>query len=143
MKEKVKEVLNKQKLGVLATTGDIYPCTSLVAVSHSQDLKVALFATLRNTRKYINIQNNPDVTILVDNRTNTEEDFEHAVALTIMGRAQEIASEQVDEYRELFLAKHPSLRTFVDDPDCALISLIVSKYVYVSQFQEITEVDMS
>jgi hypothetical protein len=43
----------------------------------------------------------------------------------------------------LYLQKHPNLREFISDPNCALMEIKVDKYMLVSRFQEVMELDMS
>ena len=85
LKNKVKKLLIKQKLGVLATQGDVYPYNTLVGYAFTKDLRFILFATMRHTRKYRNIINHHNVSMLIDNRTNRVSDFKDAVALTVAG----------------------------------------------------------
>lgn len=70
LKNKIKELLDKQKLGVLATQGEKYPYNTLVAYAFSEDLRYIFFATMKHTRKYTNLMKHPHVSILIDSRTN-------------------------------------------------------------------------
>ncbi len=86
LKNKIKELLDQQKLGVLATQGGKYPYNTLVAYTFSEDLRYIFFATRKHTRKYNNIMKHHHVSMLIDSRTNNVTDFEDAVALTVMGK---------------------------------------------------------
>ena len=138
----INEMLNSQRLGVLATYGSEYPYTSIVGFVATDDLSCILFATFRDTRKYRNIMADPHVSILMDNRSNKVEDFSNAQALTILGTAREVCNNQKNELMDLYLQRNPYLRDFVSDPNCALIQVKVDKYILVSRFQEVMELDI-
>ena len=142
IKRDIRGILNSQQLGVLATYGSEYPYTNIVGFVATDDLRHIVFATFRNTRKYGNIQTNPRVSILMDNLSNSAEDFSNAQALTILGTAEEVCKDKEHETTNLYLQKHPNLREFVLDPSCALIKIKVDKYILVSRFQEVMELDI-
>lgn len=139
LKNKVKELLIKQKLGVLATQGDIYPYNTLVGYVFTKDLRFILFATMRHTRKYENIVSHPNVSMLIDNRTNHAGDFKDAVALTVTGKTVRVKKSLKTKYRRLFLKRFPRLKEFIYDPDTSIIPLRVDKYIFVQRFREVLE----
>ncbi|MBE3137944.1 MAG: pyridoxamine 5'-phosphate oxidase family protein [Thermoplasmata archaeon] len=89
-KEQIHELFTKQRFAVLATQDGKKPYTSLVAFSTTEDLSYLIFATLRRTRKYTNIMKNKTISMLIDNRENLSSDIKQAIAVTIMGTANEI-----------------------------------------------------
>ncbi|MFC1713318.1 pyridoxamine 5'-phosphate oxidase family protein [Candidatus Poribacteria bacterium] len=135
-------MLRSQQLGVLATYGSEYPYTNIVGFAADYDLSYILFATFRDTRKYENIQSDSHVSILMDNRSNSAEDFSSAQALTALGTAQEVCKDDEHDFMSLYLQKYPNLREFISDPNCALIKIKVDKYIMVSRFQEVMELNM-
>lgn len=142
IKRDISEMLNSQQLGVLATYGSEYPYATIVGFVTTDELNYILFATFRDTRKYGNIQINPRVSMLIDNRTNRLEDFSDAQALTILGTVEEVCETEEHELTSLYLQRHPHLREFISDPNCALIKVKVDRYILVSRFQEVMELDM-
>jgi len=139
----LKELFATQKLAVLATQEPEQPYLSLMAFAATEDLSTLIVATYRGTRKYRNIINAPRVTLLVDSRTNRAQDFAEALAVTILGEAREVALAEKSLFLELFLRRHPQLRDFATQPECALIKVKVSKYLAVRRFQEVLELDMT
>ena len=139
IKEKITNLLFQQKLAVLATRDEKRTHSSLIAFAYTKDLKYIIFATSKDTIKYENIQKYPHISLLVDNRKNSQKDFEDAVALTVMAKGTTI-EKQV--YLDLYLARFPDLKEFLEDPQTALILLKVQKYMYVFRFQEIVELKM-
>ena len=138
MRDRIRELLVSQKLAVLATQKDEQPYNCLVAIAGTADLKDLLFSTSRSTRKYNELKHNPRVSILIDNRSNKESDFDRAVAITAIGRAMEAQGVDRDNLANIYLEKHPNLVNFVDSPDNALIRIAVEKYV-ISGFKDVWE----
>lgn len=141
--EKIKVVLNTQLFGVLATNGIDYPYCTMVGFASSEDYSEIIFATIRDTRKYKNLNKESRVSILIDTRTNNIIDIQDAVALTVLGNAFEINDDQYKEYQSLLLRKHPYLREFIVTPNCAIIKVIIDKYILVSKFQNVIELELS
>jgi len=139
IREKITNLLFQQKLAVLATRDEKRTYSSLIAFAYTKDFKYIIFATSKDTIKYENIQKYPHISLLVDNRKNIQKDFEDAVALTVMAKGTTI-EKQV--YLDLYLARFPDLKEFLEDPQTALILLKVQKYMYVFRFQEIVELKM-
>jgi nitroimidazol reductase NimA-like FMN-containing flavoprotein (pyridoxamine 5'-phosphate oxidase superfamily) len=135
----LRNLLNTQRLGVLATHNPEGPHTSLVAFAATNDLKNLLFATTRSTRKYANLVVNARVAMLVDNRSNDVSDFRKAMAVTATGRAREVPEHLLEKFLAVYLNKHPYLRDFVAAPTCALLRIEVDKYSAVNRFQNVVE----
>jgi heme iron utilization protein len=133
------ELFSEQKLAVVATQGQGGPYGNLVAFLVSPDLRSLIFATPKATRKFSNMIQYPMVAFVIDNRSNNEDDFFQAVAVTAIGSASELRSHERDSFLELYAMKHPNLREFASDPRCALIKIDVEKYTCVFRFQNVLE----
>lgn len=138
----LKALFESQYLAVLATSGDGRPYTSLVAFATAEDLKRLYFATGRSTRKYENLCAEPQVALLIDNRSNRASDIAHAMAATVIGTAGEINKDSRNAIRDLFLAKLPHLEEFVDAPSIAFIQVAVARYSVVDRFQNVREMEI-
>ncbi|NIN52855.1 MAG: pyridoxamine 5'-phosphate oxidase family protein [Nitrososphaeria archaeon] len=139
-KKKIKELLNKQTLAVLATIGVEGPHTSLVAFSATEDLKQIVFSTGKATRKSTNLKRNPQVAVLIDDRTNKVRDFRDASVVIARGLAYEVGKK--GKLLDLYLQKHPHLVDFVDKPSRALFSVKVKKFDLVTRFQHVLEMEL-
>jgi heme iron utilization protein len=139
-KEIVQSLLTSQRLAVLSTQMSGRPYSNLIAFAATEDLKYIFFATGRATRKYANLTADPWVSLLIDNRSNQEKDFDEASAVTVLGTVEEALDSDREEYLQLYLKKHPYLEEFVTAPTCALIMVKVEKYIVVTQFQEVREI---
>jgi uncharacterized pyridoxamine 5'-phosphate oxidase family protein len=122
-------LFESQKLAVLATESNGKPHNCLVAFAHTDDLKHLLFATRRDTRKFRDVATNPNVSILIDNRSNGEEDFEKAIAVTAKGIAHELGSLESGQFIEIYIARHPYLKSFIADDDVAILKIEISEYL--------------
>ncbi len=129
-----------QKLAVMATSEGGRPYLSLMAFGASPDLQHLVVATDRGTRKYRNLKADPQVALLMDNRTHQPE-LEAAVAVSARGRATEVEAGDRGPWLELYQAKHPELAGFAAAPECALIKVRVESYL-VSRFREVKELPM-
>ena len=133
------ELFSQQKLAVLATQGKNGPYGNLVAFLASPDLRSLIFATPKATRKFSNMIECPMVAFVIDNRSNSLDDFFQAVVVTAIGRASELKSPDRELFLELYGRKHPNLRDFASDPGCALMKIDVEKYTCVFRFQNVLE----
>ena len=139
LQTQIRDLLQHQSLGVLATSAAGHPYTTLVGFAATADMRELLFATHRSTRKYANLSGDKRVSLLIDNRSNRAEDFRLAAALTAFGTAREVFAEEQAELKRAFLAKHPMLKEFVSSPGCALCRISVQRYSLVRRFQDVME----
>jgi nitroimidazol reductase NimA-like FMN-containing flavoprotein (pyridoxamine 5'-phosphate oxidase superfamily) len=139
LRKMVQELLVSQGLAVLATHGAAGPHASLVAFAVLDDLRHLVFATERNTHKFANIAADPHVALLVDNRSYPAADLMEATAVTATGRACEGQGKQREQLADLLLRKHPTLKSFVAAPGCALVMVDVDTYQVVTRFRAVVE----
>jgi heme iron utilization protein len=133
--EELAAILQRQPLAVLSTRWGDQPYSNLVCFAASEDLSYISFATNRNTRKYLNLQTEPRVSFLIDNRSGAPDDIRRATATTALGVAREVNEEEKRPSGEAYLRKHPDLRTFVTDPETALFIVHIEKYITVTSLQ--------
>jgi nitroimidazol reductase NimA-like FMN-containing flavoprotein (pyridoxamine 5'-phosphate oxidase superfamily) len=141
IRELLKKLFGKQRLAVLATSLTDAPgtYTSLVGFAATEDLSRLVFATMRGTRKHANMLACPQVSLLIDSRTNRAQDFQEAEAVTVLGSAREMQGPERDALQAVFLAANPHMEDFVCAPDCALMCVEVARYYHVCRFQQVTE----
>ena len=139
----LRTLLRTQPLAVLATQRGGHPYSSLVAFAASEDLRRVVFVTSRATTKYGNLSEEPYVSLLIDSRTHSVEDFTTGAAVTVLGRAAEIGDKQRSELLEGFLRKHPHLEAFARSPSTALCGVEVETYILVTRFQHVVEMKVS
>ena len=135
----LKKLLTTQHLAVLATAQGGHPYTSLVAFVASEDMRHLAFVTGRATTKYRNMIETPDVSLLIDSRTHSVEDFTAGAAVTVLGRVTETVDKESSVLLAAFLRKHPQLESFVQAPTTALCDMDVHRYVLVTRFQHVVD----
>jgi nitroimidazol reductase NimA-like FMN-containing flavoprotein (pyridoxamine 5'-phosphate oxidase superfamily) len=142
MLDLIRNLLESQRLAVLSTQNRGQPYSNIVAIAATDDLRHLLFATTRATRKYANLMADSRVAVLVDNRRNDPADFVEAAALTALGKAWEVQGAERQQFLQVYLKKHPYLEDFVASPTCALLRIRVDKYIMVTRFQEVREIQI-
>ena len=135
--QRIAALLASQPLAVLCTRGQRVHA-SLVAIASAEDLRRIFFATPRTTEKYTNLVADPDAALLVHNASGTPEDFQNAMAVTIVGKTQEVGPEAAAYFDDIYLARHPALADFVTAAGTARMALSVEVYRLVRQFQQVT-----
>jgi uncharacterized protein YhbP (UPF0306 family) len=142
LREKISSVFASQSLAVLATQKDGQTYANLVSFAATEDLRILLFATSRSTRKFSHILDSPQVALLIDNRTNSIADFRDAVAVSALGKATVVEGAEKEHLSPVYLAKHPHLTDFINTPNQALLKVVVCKYILVSHFQRVLELNI-
>ena len=138
-KNALRELFRFQKLCVLSTLNERHPYVNLIGFYVNDNLDEIVFATYRSTRKFSNISENSNVSVLIDSRSNRDADFQTAIAATAIGVAEEVTGIDRDRLQSLFLKKHPLLHDFVTSPSCALMRINVERYILVNKFQNVVE----
>jgi nitroimidazol reductase NimA-like FMN-containing flavoprotein (pyridoxamine 5'-phosphate oxidase superfamily) len=141
--ERLDALNQRERHAVLSTDAKGRPYTSLVTFALLPGCAGAIFATPKETVKYRNILENPHVALLIDNRSNREEDLMGAEAITIIGRARPVRrGKKWKELTRILVEKHPALSGFVRSPSTALVLIEISHCIHVSQFQTVTRWDI-
>lgn len=136
----LRKLLADQRLAVLATREeDGQPYANLMAFVASDDLRTILLVTGRYTRKYANLIADPRVALLIDSRSHQASDIHEAVAVTVLGDAEEVSGAERERLLPVYVARHPHLQEFASSPSCALFRVRVRSYYLVRRFQEVTE----
>lgn len=137
----VRTLLADQRFAVLATQGGDAPYASLVAFAITPDLRYLLFPTRAGTRKFTNLEANRQVALLVDNRSNSDEDYRNAATLTVIGTVGVETGPEADAGRVLLRARHPALAGFLAEPDCRIAAVGVAEYLLVTRFEAVVRLD--
>ncbi|MFH1626185.1 MAG: pyridoxamine 5'-phosphate oxidase family protein [Pseudomonadota bacterium] len=128
MLEKMKSLLQKKDMCVLATTSGGKPHCSLMAYVTDEDCREVYMVTHRTTKKYANVIENPSISLLID--TRGEEDRSHAQALTVDGVFQRIENEQEMGFAMARLLKaHPHLGEFAEHPDADILRIKITSFL--------------
>ena len=129
--DKMKELVRSNNTCVLATTQGNKPHCSLMVYVVDEACGEIHMATHRDTTKYRNLKQNPNVSLLIDTRAeNPGEDRREAKALTVAGKFRNIEDE---EERRNILKKmmkvHPHLKDFLEDTGVVLFSVKIESFL--------------
>lgn len=131
MIEKIKELSQAKDICVLATVSEKGPYCSLMAYAVNENAQEFYMATLRSTKKFANIENNPNVSLLIDSRETVPRS--RATALTVSGQCEPIPYNDpkrqsiIDE----LLAKHPHLKTILNQPEAEILCVKAESYLFL------------
>ena len=132
MIEKIKSFAHGKDICVLATVSEIGPYCSLMAYASDENAVEFYMTTSRMTKKFSNIEKNPNVSLLIDSRETIPRT--QAQALTVTGKC-EILSES-DPKRQIIkqklLKKHPHLKTILEKNDSEILCVRVESYLYLN-----------
>jgi len=142
VRKTVSELLSEQKVAVLATDADSQPYATLVGFIADEKIEHIYFFTTRATRKYAALCGNPRVALLIDNRSNQSRDFREAMAVTALGKAEEVDKEAHSGMVREYLRKLPHLEEFANSPTSAMVRISVRAYYLVTRFQHVMELHL-
>lgn len=123
--EEIVQFVLDNDLCVLATSLDDMPLASLMAYLAEEDLRYLYMATPRQTHKWRNINRNPNLAVLIDDReTALSVDRGSTRAVTIGGVHVPVDEQEdkADILRRL-AARHDHLRDFLALPEMEVIRL--------------------
>ncbi len=128
MHKKIRDLIQAKDTCVLATVSGNIPHCSLMAYLPGEECREIYMITQKKTKKYENLTQNPQVSLLMDTR---EKDHgprrNQAKALTLNGQFQRITDEgQKNSIRSRFLKKHAHLKKLINHPDAEIFYVRVS-----------------
>jgi nitroimidazol reductase NimA-like FMN-containing flavoprotein (pyridoxamine 5'-phosphate oxidase superfamily) len=129
MLPKMKRMLKEKDICVLATVSGNQPHCSLMAYVAAADGREIYMMTLRDTKKYKNLTQNPAVSLLIDTR---EDDVgpqkSRAKALTVNGIFQRVDREKQARIRPRLLRRHPHLRDLFAKGEAEIFAVRVESF---------------
>ena len=138
--ECIRGLVEEEPFAVLCTQGDGQPYGSVVAFAFDHDLNSFVFATPRATRKFRLLSHCARVALVVDNRGRFPGDLMKVSAITVTGKAQQIApGPEFEASTRLLTARHPYLQSFVASPSTALFRVDAVRFLHVTRFQEVRQ----
>lgn len=130
MIQKMKDIVKKNDLCVLATVSEGKPHCSLMTYITDDECSEIFMISHKQTKKYGNLTANPMVSLLID--TREEERGQKRIdlkALTVVGEFQAIKDQTK---RSLihgnFLKTHPHLTDFLNDPGAEIFSIKIKSF---------------
>ena len=118
-------LLGQEDLCVLATASQEGPHCSLMAYICNQACTELYMVTLKETRKFENLQGNEMVSVLIDNRLASP-DRDTMQALTLRGRFRPLSDPPtLADVRRRFLSRHPHLTTLATSDGACFFAIAI------------------
>lgn len=125
------EILLNNSILVLATQGDSGPHTSLMTYACSRDGRNIYMVSSKSSHKWINMQKNPQVSLLIDDRDGKLADRRAEIkALTITGRFHEVSDPAEEkEIMKQIAGVNPAIASFFSGPQCGIVDIKVESFL--------------
>lgn len=133
--EKMKALVRKKNVCVLATVSDNKPYCSLMAYITDDACKEIYMVTHKNTTKFNNLQKNPSVSLLIDSRETQPR--ANAQALTIDGVFIPLIDEDKKQnIRDRMLESFPHMKNFLHHPESEIIRIKINSFLLLDGLTE-------
>ena len=131
IREKIRTVLREQGTCVLATASENRPHCSLMAYASNSSCDEIYLMTLKDSRKYQNMCENPAVSLLMNTRQESfQSDPTESLALTLSGRFDRTMTDrEKEQIREKLSRKHRGLQDFLENPEGEPVRIIIESYL--------------
>jgi nitroimidazol reductase NimA-like FMN-containing flavoprotein (pyridoxamine 5'-phosphate oxidase superfamily) len=139
----VERLFAEQRLATLATMSAEAPYCNLVAFTPSDDLQAIFFVTPRTSTKYVNITQNPNVSLLIDSRTQSGVDPQAGMAVTALGSVVQNPGQDIETLKGIHAARHEHFKDFIYSPDCALLQVRVQRYILVNRLRDVIVLEIA
>ena len=135
MLEKMKALVRKKNICVLATVSGDKPYCSLMAYITDITCEEIYMVTHKNTTKFNNLQKNPSVSLLIDSRETQPRS--KAQALTIDGVFIPFTDEdEKQNIRDRMLESFPHMKDFIHHPESELIRIKINSFLLLDGLTE-------
>lgn len=128
------EFMQRHPLAVLSTVNnENKPESALVGIAVSTKLEI-IFDTVRHTRKYANMNQHPEVSLVIGWNDETTIQYE--------GKVRELGNEKKDdEYREIYYKIYPEGRNRLANWPGLVHFVIEPKWIRYSNYNEPVSID--
>jgi nitroimidazol reductase NimA-like FMN-containing flavoprotein (pyridoxamine 5'-phosphate oxidase superfamily) len=142
MIDRMKALVKQQNICVLATVAGSKPYCSLMAYICNDRCDEIYMVTHKQSRKYMNLKENPAVSLLID--TREESPRSQASALTVTGKFEKVESSRKKlNIRTKLLAVHPHLKDFSQHPDAEILRIRIESFLLLNGVEDAYFEDVS
>jgi nitroimidazol reductase NimA-like FMN-containing flavoprotein (pyridoxamine 5'-phosphate oxidase superfamily) len=130
MLEKMKNLVKKNDLCVLATVFNGKPHCSLMSYLSDEEVRKIYMVSRKETQKFLNLIQNPEVSLLIDTREDERGQQRSDIkALTATGEFQPIDDPvKLNHVLSRFRKQFPHLTVFLDDPQSEIFSIRLKSF---------------
>jgi nitroimidazol reductase NimA-like FMN-containing flavoprotein (pyridoxamine 5'-phosphate oxidase superfamily) len=130
MLQKMKSFLKERDLCVLATCAGGKPHCSLMAYMTDETVETVFMATLRDTQKFKNVSENPQISLLVDDRGDEGCTKADTQALTVSGTFEPMEDPAARGAVLVRMAeKHPHLDGLLKHPEVEVLRIRLEAFL--------------
>ena len=130
--EACKSMVKENNFCVLSTSKDNLTNSSLMLYLADADGTRLYMVTLKGSMKYFNMEENPEISLLIDTREHMLDPEAQVKALTVYGRATIINDQKRGlEIIEKLVERHPSLRALAEMEDAYVVQVDVRSFLYL------------
>ncbi|NDL67519.1 pyridoxamine 5'-phosphate oxidase family protein [Anaerotalea alkaliphila] len=126
----IESMVRNHSLCVLCTEGGGKPYASLMTYLPGDAPWVLYMVATRNSRKYRNLLENPNVSVLIDTRQDVAEapggDIQSA---TMEGTFKATETEEERKLKERFAVSHPELGDILQESGCVVFQVRLDSYL--------------
>lgn len=131
--DQVKDVLQDNTLCVLCTATRGNPHCSLMTYTLGDTLRMVYMVSLRDSRKYKNLLENPNVSLLVDNRQGLRFPSEdRVVSITFEGVFQHLDEDESARVSSRLANAHRELDEILRNPDCVIFGIRLTTFLMLN-----------
>ena len=135
MLKEMKTLAKEKNICVLATVAGDKPYCSLMAYVTDENCEEIYMVTLRDTRKYKNLTENPAVSLLIDTREKSPRS--EAKALTMEGVYSKILSEEKrKKVQAKLLHVHPHLADLINHSEAEILCIEIGSFLMLKGLQD-------
>jgi general stress protein 26 len=125
-----KEMIKENSFCVLSTCRDNLPNSSLMQYVRNEAGTEIYMLALKASSKCVNILNNPNVSLLVDTRSESAAGGDGIKALTAYGLAEIIGDEAAaQKLKERLVEINPGLAVISESPDACVIKVKIESFL--------------
>lgn len=131
MLDRMKDLVKRKDICVLATVAENKPHCSLMAYVTDDDCREIYMVTGRETTKFKNMTDNPLVSLLIDTREeHAGSRRPEAQALTVSGIFEHVVDEKRQRtIEQKLLERHPHLSAILEDEGAEIICVRIQSFL--------------
>lgn len=127
-----KSMVKENNFCVLSTCKDNLTNSSLMLYLSDADGTRLYMVTLKGSIKYFNMEENPEVSLLIDTREHMLDPEAQVKALTVYGRSTIINDKKLGlEIIEKLVERHPSLQALAEMEEASVVQVDVRSFLYL------------
>ncbi len=101
----IRELLLKTKLAVISTVGEVSPESAVLEFGQTDTLEL-VFDTLNTSRKYKNLQRNPNVSFVIG--------WDDSITIQYEGTAREVRGDELEKCKDIYFLKNPEAKKWAN-----------------------------